>query len=1546
MGEALTEIRHPEKLPETVHAHVIFVHGVDGLVEESWMSSAPEPEFWPDWLATDNNDIAVWSIGYPADTTYWKKKAGSAMALPDRGLNLLHRILDEPNLISGNIIFVGYSYGGLVVKSILRNAEQIATRDPRARQLLVRVRRVLFLSTPHLGSDGATLANRFALLARPRQTTTGLSSEDTNLRDLKGWFSEFAQSNSVEVLALYESKKLKFHNLVPFLVVKPSSGDPGIAGATVIQVDEDHDSIRSPFDRTSDVYVRIETFVCKPFDGAAKSTLTQDISDIGAGIQNIQDQLAKSTSSINRGMNLLEGMVRGGVENPVITGAGEQQLLRLRKARHVHGFDAKVQVTPFVEALISGELAVASKEFKQRALAWASRMLAASNASTSRTALAAAKLYGVSEETDLAEAFLKLFHDGDKSGALSIAAKYDSPMAHSAGLLIGMHGSTPSEALEWISQAGILRDALDAEGKFQLLRAKLLAEDWDGALSDASKISDVDYALSPMLILYSACAHLAPVIHLHFRPGIISSLPTDLGRMPLSDDADSLARREKAELLFERAAKAISEVQKAEIADVASDFALWLKLRHPEKGVEGRLQLEKSMADPNLRLRRLPMALSFGLKVDIDAADKEIQQEAIKSGDNSVAAAVARLALAEHRDEPAETAKDIQQHRTLLDKFYLPAMIDVLLVEALAKSAQIDEARTTLAQIDRSAIVPETMDRIERLVEEAAGCDVVTSREELYQASNSVVDLLNLVSALVENGPLSKLVVYSEMLFRETKGADDARTYVRAAFRAGEDGAVLSFLEEFPALLAGSAELKMAAAWSHFRMGDLKSATQALLTLPANYDSANQRQLRNSIAIYSGDWSALGTYVEEEWAAREDREAEDLVRAGHLARCIGSARASELIRAAAAKGNENPVVLLQCYGEAVAAGWENSEEVHQWLQEAATKSGEDGPVKQVGMREVLDLIPSNRAKGDELWARQLEGSLPAFVGAQGVNRGLLEAILLPALCNPEEQDPRRRSLIFAFSGARRPFQIHTKTFTLDPTALLTLSFLDLMQKVFDYADSIQLPHSTMGWLFEERQKLEFHQPSQIKAAKQVQKLVAEGVLRKFAGGRGDQQDGCRFGEDIARFLVAARSASSLGENPTYIVRPFPIPLPGSLLEEHAETGDVEQFFIGCGDLVRALKSNGKITAAEEGDALRYIGTHEKPWPNPPIPPVQATLILDDLSVSYLMHTGMLEKLRGSGFHVFISESKFEQTASLSTNEAWTSEAAAIVESIRSMVFSGLASGKVQLQQQPNRSEDLEVDGLESHPSALILNGPSQYIVVDDRFFNKHGRFGDKYSVTCIDLLRLLIDAKLLTPEQCHEHLTSLRRAGFAFVPIAEDELPGYLAASPVISGTLQETAELKAIRESLLRIRMTDALQLPEESLWMDSHSHMLLNAVRAQWSETIPDEESRARSAWAVELLDPRGWSHRNPKDAIPPIERYCGLLSALMLLPNATEETRNRYWTWLESDLLGPIRDENSEQYERLIQSMRAIVAGRLEDPGLGDFYSEEEKTREGDG
>ncbi len=1544
----MTELRKPIKNLGVVKTHVVFFHGLNGTYETTFTSSSVPPALWPEWLDADlGESVAVWGIDYSAAALHWQP--GEAMALPDRAANILPLLANEPGLQAGDIVLVGYSLGGLVAKQVLRLAQDQRSTDARIAGFVQRVRKVVFIATPHFGSDHGTLGNRLSALVLPRETVAGLSRNDAHLRDLNRWYRTFCEENQIQNLILYETKPIARRVRVPKVgwnirlgmgtVVKPDSSDPGVPSpVTITPIDADHRSIVSPKDRDAQIYVQIRDFVDSTNAGVHRdtaietrlTTIDESVKTQTGAVEALHGELKTGLRQVEAAINrssLGSGTQQSAAsENALVTSETLRRLAWLRKSRYLVGFDAKVECSRLADDLLNGDLTATSREAKRMSFAWCARMVSPVDAALSETLLDEANRFGSGEENTIAEAFLQLSRDNDKTGAVAKVAVIDSPIARSAGVILAAHGVEPAEVLRWVDDAGILFERLDGDGKFIILQRRMDCEQWTRALAEADSLDDQDFEACPALLTTSAALNLSAAIHDDLKRAAIYHLPLDLKGFLLGTDAPALERRRKAGSLYERADNALRAMGWDRIADIAADYALWLGLRDDATAVTSLKALEESMADPAQSLRRLPMALQFGLKLDLAEAEREIDRQTTLSGGKSPEAAIARFALAEGKASPQEMAAYINQHRSQLVEYYNPEWIGAVETELLARSGQIAEAKAALAELKSKGLDAEGITSLSGIIDEAEGADPVSAREAQYEANGSLADLIVLVDLLRKQNAWSKLATYAKTLFEQTKDGPSLETYVDALYATGGHEEIIGLSERFPELFVAG-RVQRTLAWAHFHEGDLSGAKTVLSAAESCGDDGGDHQLAIYIAVASGDWNALGEFIEQEWAVRDKRNGAELLQIGQLAQHIGAERAKDLIKEAAARADGDAAILATCYGLATSAGWEDDPATHGWLDQAIALSGDDGPVQRMDIKELIEQAPSWNERETKIWDELSAGRMPVFTAAQALNRSLLDMYLLPAVSNLSQPDPRKRGVVFAFSGGRAPAPISTNIVALDLSAILTLGFLGLLRQVLGYFGQVLIPHTTMRRLFEERQRLQFHQPSRIRDAMEVRRLLDGGQLQRFEPSGGVKPElEQEVGTDLAMLLTAAAEADDGSSRQRVVVRPAPLHKAGTLMDQLADVHDYEQLIVGCGDLIAAVKKQGHLTVAEEARCKTYLGLHELPWPNAPAIQPGAALYLDDLAVSYLQHLRLLDRLQAAGFSAFVASSELSDGDALVRFETLGAEARDVIEEIRASLAEAIATGKVKLGRLSNDADD--PTGFKGHPTGTLfdLAGSVEAFIVDDRFLNRHQNLnspdGNKPIHTTLDLLATLGATNNLTDAQVGEHITRLRRAGFTLVPLGVAELINWLAAAPTSDGKVLETAELRAIRENLLRVRMTDLLQLPMEHVWLDGLHFACIQSIRAQWGADIDDAISRARSEWLLGIFDIRGWVHRMHTGADDPEVRFRSQALMLTMLPDADDAVRVRYWRWLEEAILEPLRNENNASYGMLVDAVEEMI------------------------
>jgi len=232
---------------DNVVADVVFVHGIQGDPRRTWTNK--DGEFWPSWLAEDNAELAVWSVGYEAAVSGW---TGTAMALYDRANNILAE-LTAAGLGVRPICWVTHSMGGLLVKYMLRNADSLAREF---KPICDATRCVVFIATPHTGSDMASLGRYLGFFLRLTPAAKELQALSSPLRELNTWYRENHRGLGVATQVFFETQATR-----GVRVVDLGSSDPGLEGVTPIGLDADHLSICRPLSRDDLIYKRIRAFI-------------------------------------------------------------------------------------------------------------------------------------------------------------------------------------------------------------------------------------------------------------------------------------------------------------------------------------------------------------------------------------------------------------------------------------------------------------------------------------------------------------------------------------------------------------------------------------------------------------------------------------------------------------------------------------------------------------------------------------------------------------------------------------------------------------------------------------------------------------------------------------------------------------------------------------------------------------------------------------------------------------------------------------------------------------------------------------------------------------------------------------------------------------------------------------------------------------------------------------------------------------------------------------------------------------------------------------
>jgi hypothetical protein len=1208
----------------------------------------------------------------------------------------------------------------------------------------------------------------------------------------------------------------------------------------------------------------------------------------------------------------------------------------LVKCQFYSEYDLKVKALHLGRNVLEGgDLAGGSDEKRSLALAWCARILADSyDLERAKEYIEFAKNFNYSSEVRIAEAFVAS-REGDKAAALQVLAGIDSGASHTAGLIIVSNHDGNEKAVKWMNEVCRTADHLDSDGKYFLLKIQLQLSLWDDASETVASLCPDDFERTPILHHLSGLASLIQTVPSEFRSIILMYVPIDARNFPLASSASAIEARQTAHQHFLDGVAAASQLGCPLAAEVDDEYALWLELRDSNMFSSGLSRLETKLRAPKFALRYVRHAIQFDLKLDIALIERDIAKEiAINGGKSTIDVALARFGIIQTMPTDEAAANYIERHHSQLATHIEDNMIRSIQIELLIRAGMIEKAKEIFAKLAANSIDTQQYNRLQRAISDASAADPVEPYKVQFNATGSLDDLIHLVRELADNHRWNDLCDYGKLLFNQTHSLDDAELLANALIQLNRSMELVKFLRANVDLLSQSKILNNLYAWGLYYEGEFTDSRAILEELGAEERNQSYRALLVNLAIRTGDWASLTAFIAKENQERVSRTSYELLSTGKLAISLELPQAQNLIFEAAAKANDDPNILADAYIAAISAGWEEDTRVFEWFERAVCMSDNDGPIRRMTLKELLDSKTGWDQQETKNFDLLAQGKLPLFLAAQSLNHTLADLTLFPAFANSAETDPRRRKLTPAFSGSRcpSPFDLGGKAIGLEATALLTLGFLNLLDVAFDAVETIHIPHSTLAWLFMERQRAVFHQPSRIKNAHTVRDCLATNKLERFNPRvAADGELSVQVGKELADLIAEAEDACSRTNTQHIVVRPAPVYRVSSLMEEEADLSDHAHVLSSCLAVVEKLRQRGAITANEQQKARTYLHSRENPWPDQPSIVDGSTLYLDDLAISYFLDLKLLGKLKDAGLTVVVSPSEVTEGDALISYKRMADDACKVIERIRASLNSRIINGQVKIGRMI-ASGRFDQKSIQEHPSVGILNlaGNCDALIIDDRFHNKHCCIDSDEEetpiLTSLDLINAFWAAGAINDDQRIDYRTRLRQAGYVFIPVDQDELEKYLQESSIDDGRVVEIAELKAIRESFLQVRMSCLLQLPEEAPWLDGALKAFVHALKSLWVDVPNFSEIIARSNWLADLIDIRGWAHcLVPDSAEYVIQRRPAAFVELLFSPpkTASQTVLDAYWEWIEERFLDPIQEQFPEQYNQIVNSYRRLIS-----------------------
>lgn len=1139
--------------------------------------------------------------------------------------------------------------------------------------------------------------------------------------------------------------------------------------------------------------------------------------------------------------------------------------------------------------------------------------------------------------------------EGDIDGALRILRDVDTPDGRATFFRTLFSRRGAETAMLWFDDQASRGNAgfLTGLGWSNVACCLTKVDRWEEA-ADRLDAAQEHREAWPDLAFVEGVLNVAMLLPTEWRHYALEMNPFYTDIRPI-EGPEADRRRARAKFCFEKATNLLIHIDQGDRAQLAQDWLLWLRLTDPtfEVANEARQEVQEGMTEGQKAVHLLPVARAFDIEFDDGPLSRYLMQHAQMGGLNDQEL-VAELLLAELKMDPRAYAEFLEREENRLHKVAAKAFLIGKRIEALVRDGQIVRARSLL-KAHRTDFIDRDDERLRAMIDEAAGNDPRVQLEDLYSQKGDLLDLRNLINHLKNARDWTALQPLLQELFRRERKLENARAVVESMRRNPQPdyAAIATFLEANHDMVTRSRDLASEKAWALSHIGRLKDAEAINRRLLETRNNPVDLILDTNLSLQSGNWERFPVIIDRAWSKREELEPGLLMRLASLAAEADATenRALDLVKLATSRVKDDPETLKSAYTLALQLGHEE-EMGAAWLSRAIELSSDEGPIWRVNIRTIVEeMMPKRRELGRKIEQDLLGGKIPLQAAAHTFNQPLSRLLIDLPQKNADQPDGRRRAMVPIISGARQMVQIDPKwTVGFDVTSLMVLHHLELLKKAIDALPRVVLAPETMILLLNERRRVRFHQPSLVKKAEEIRALIDRGDL-KMEPSRLNPPEWLvnEVGRDLAELLQAARIAGG------HAVHPYPIHKSSTFGEVQAELGEYGDFILSTNAFAALLHTRGLIDSETHARACQFFRSQDRD-PNPEVDPslIDRPLYLDNLAVRYLQEAGVLQAACHRGPTLFVHPTTKEYESALIEENREGNRLANTLDEIRVILRDALERGQaIFLPRHYSLEDDTSVGWFHEVAPALaqILRDTSacDAVCVDDRFFNRHLTFTDEAGHTvpmiCVlDLLQYLEVRHVISSGEKHTALYKLRQAGYALVPVPPDELEKYLRNATLDQdGQVIESAELRILRQTLMRIRSLDMVELPTEASFLEKMQLGCIIVIRQLWADdALPVKRVVVLSAWVWRNVatSPLDWA-RNISEPLRPgdIPEAFARHLALLLQPMPLREDRyETFRNWVEEEILEPLLPANADLVDRLAQIMRADIERLSEEFGNG--------------
>lgn len=1033
-------------------------------------------------------------------------------------------------------------------------------------------------------------------------------------------------------------------------------------------------------------------------------------------------------------------------------------------------------------------------------------------------------------------------------------------------------------------------------------------EQWEQAVDLLERLTDDTRLQCPHLMLDEGrfnAAMLAPPIR---RTPLVTArvwlTSNDVLVSPYSE-----RRRLRAIEMLKLAEAALLEFGPEGALIKARLFLAWVLLLRPDTRAEGVRLVVEQLGSPATAKVFIPLAVALDVTFDPEPLERYLRRvEAVGPLEPSDLLLRWRM-LSAQRENSRALARFLEEHETaLVERVWARTHWLQSYVKALLLSGEDVKAEAVWSSA-QEAITLEDWERVGVMIKAARGEDVVSSMISFFEATGDDDDLENLCQYLWHLRDFGQLRAYAEEACRRQPTPANVKRAAQCLEELKRDVALLDLLESNADVVGADPEMVLAYAQTLLHLGRFQESSALFARLNHERNDEDMATFRINLALLSGDWDAFYGLLEEALDEQLSRSPNFLVTLATLASLADPKRSLILLKRVVAQDRSNTTLLVRAGHLAVELG--EDEIGVGWIQEAAHRGEPDSPVKMQAYRELPDFLLANRKRSQKVEEALCKAEIPLHFAAQQWNQSLAALILSPIHVNEELDDARRKPFVMVRHGSRPPRMdlSSLKCVAMDLSALLLAEHFGILSSAIRRFEQLLIPWETLPLLHHELRKARHYQPSQVQQARRLLKLVEKNVLRSIEIPRAPDWLIDEVGREDAHLLELARIRGGR------FVSPVPIHRVRTFMEEEADIREYQPLVLTTHQWLESLKQPAVITHAEIREASAMLLRLDRGAVLGPDLSGPGDLYFDRLALKYADAVGLLSaigKRRGAWIHPDV----VAEARALVAGEV--QPYAEALEKLHDFLRAELVSGKVRC-----LPRSVEQEGKKEMPFALgtVFSGTTPFDAwwIDDRFASRFlvaqdnlGR--DVPSIGIWDVLVELASSGLVTQERRFDTLLCMRDANLMMLPVEAEELEHWLAAAPIdpASGVIQETKELRIVRQSIERLRSTDILKVPDEVPYLLELRASVFGLIRRLWCDaTLSLEQCRARATWLATRLPFRlsDWRHC----AVEPITSNWEAAQArdlhVLVLPLEYAPRAIAYREWVEKYLVSPLKLANPE-------------------------------------